>query len=84
MNWLRTFHFPQRTATFFRASTPREPGAQSRFTGDAARGSWQAAQDGECWSIQNTERVFRSHIETVFVTSVPHWQKILTGISDPP
>jgi hypothetical protein len=36
------------------------------------RGFRQAAQDGECWSIQNTERVFRSHIETAFVTSAPH------------
>jgi hypothetical protein len=63
---------PQHAVAFFLVSAPREFDSQARLTSDAARGFRQAAQDGECWSIQNTERVFRSHIETAFVTSVPH------------
>jgi len=63
---------PYRTATFFLASTPCELDSQARLIDDTARGFRQAAQDGACWSIQNTERVFRSQIETVSVTSFPH------------
>jgi hypothetical protein len=48
-----------------------EFGVRAFLAGGACRFR-QAAQEGEFWSIQNTERVFRSHIETASVTSFPH------------